>query len=167
MRSACRQCRELLPGYIHRELTPKQRERVSRHLTICPGCYVAYTEQRQLVRELAYSLPRLGGDAPRLDKMRAAVMAEMERPAPPRLRLDQARYGLVALILMTALLLPWSMRQRSYPLPTPPQPETITPQGTAVVAVPTETATLTATLQSNYAPPSVANEATAAATDTP
>lgn len=167
MRSTCRQCRELLPGYIQRELTPKQRERVSRHLTSCPECYVVYSDQRQLVRELTNSLPRLGSDAPRLDKMRAAVMAEMARPAAPRARLDQARLGLVALILVATLLLPWSMRSRSFALPTPPQPETLTPQGTAVVALPTETATLTATLQTNYAPFRASPAANIGATDTP
>ncbi len=164
----CSQCRALLPGYIQRELSPKQRERVSRHLTSCAACYVACGEQRQLERDLAFAVPRIGGDAPRLDKMRAAVAAEMVRPAKraPRVRLYQARYSLAALILMIALLLPWSIRTRSFALPTQPQPETLTPpEGTAVVALPTETITLTATLQSNYAP--ATPSAWASMTDTP
>jgi anti-sigma factor RsiW len=166
MRFACKQCRALLPGYIQRELAPKERERVSRHLNSCAACYVAYTEQRQLVSDLAFAVPRLGGGAPRLDKMRAAIAAEMARPAAhaPRVRLYQARYSLAALILMVALLLPWSMRSRSFALPTPPQPETLTPPGTAVVALPTETFTLTATLQPNYAP---ATPSATSATGTP
>ena len=81
------------------------------------------------------------------------------------MRLYQARYSLAALILMIALLLPWSMRSRSFVLPTQPQPETLTPDGTAVVALPTETTTLTATLQSNYAP--ATPSAWASVTDTP
>ena len=52
MSFTCRHCRALLPGYIQRELTPKQRAWVSRHLNDCADCYVAYMEQRQLVREL-------------------------------------------------------------------------------------------------------------------
>lgn len=152
MRTTCRHCRALLPGYINRELTPPQRARVSRHLNSCAECYVAYIEQRQLVQELATSVPRIGGEPPRLDKMRAAVMAEMAAPNRTKARLDYARYSMAALVLMLAVLLPWSMRAHPFALPTPPQPETVTPSGTAVAALPTETATLTATLQSNYAP---------------
>lgn len=151
---SCRQCRVLLPGYIQRELSPKQRERVSRHLSDCAECYMVYTQQRQLERELAFNVPRMGGAPPRLEKMRAVVMAEMAHPAAkPKSQagLYQARYSLVALILMIALLLPWSIRSHSFALPTPPQPEKTLPQGTAVVVV-TYTATLTATLQANYAP---------------
>ncbi len=161
---SCRQCRALLPGYIQRELAPRQRERVSRHLSSCAACYVAYQEQRQLIRELTVNVPRIGGDAPHLDEIRAAIMAEMAQPAArkPKARMYQARYSLAALILMIAVLLPWSMQSRSFSLPTPPQPVNVTPQGTAVVAavLPTQAATLTATLQSNYAP-------SFGATDTP
>jgi anti-sigma factor RsiW len=157
MRWSCRQYKALLPGYIERELSPKQRERVSRHLSSCAECYVAYTEQRQIVRELAISLPRIGashgeGQAPRLEKIRAGVMSEMRQPKPT-VRLYQARYSLVALILIVTLLMPWTMRGQAFPLPTPPQPEQVNPPGTPVVALPTaDAATLTATLQSNYAP---------------
>ncbi len=157
MRWSCRQYRVLLPGYVERELTPKQRERVSRHLSACAECYEAYAEQRQITRELTTSLPRVGardaaGQAPRLDKIRAGVMAEMRQPKPP-IRLDHARYSLVVLMLMVTLLLPWSMRGQAFSLPTPPQPEQTTPQGTPVVYVPsTDAVTLTATLQANYAP---------------
>ena len=156
---SCRQCRALLPGYIHRELSPRQRSFVSRHLSGCAKCYGVYTAQQQLERELAFAVPRIGerGMPPRLDKMRAAVMAEMARPAAkPKTspHLTQARYSLslAAIILMIALLLPWSIQNHSF-VPTQPRPEKVTPQGTAVIAMPiTETATLTATMQSNYAP---------------
>ncbi|MCC6803068.1 MAG: zf-HC2 domain-containing protein [Anaerolineae bacterium] len=159
MGTTCRQCRALLPGYIHRELSPRQRARVSRHMSACAECYAVYAAQRQLVQELAASVPRIGSGAPRLDKMRAAVMAEMAAPPRPKRRVNQARYSVVALALVVAVLLPWSMRAHSFSLPTLPQPEAVTPQGTAVVAImPTEAATLTATLQSNYAPAPGATE---------
>ena len=153
---SCRQCRALLPGYIQRELNPRQRAFVSRHLSGCAECYVFYMTQKQLERDLTFSVPRIGG-APRLDKMRTAIKAEMTQPAArpkARTKMYQARYSLAALMLMIALLLPWSIQNHSFALPTPPQPEHTTPQGTAVVAMlPTpETATLTATVQSNYAP---------------
>jgi anti-sigma factor RsiW len=174
MRLSCRQCRKLLPGYIGRELTPRQRERVSRHLNTCAECYVALAEQRQLVHELTYSLPRIGASEPRLDKIRAGIMADMRQPEPSksgraRLMRTQARYSFAALVLMIALLLPWSIQSRAFALPTPPQPETTTPQGTPVVlASATEEApTLTATLVSNYAPatPTPAFEAVTSTTE--
>ncbi|MEO8397921.1 MAG: hypothetical protein ABI700_33315 [Chloroflexota bacterium] len=118
-----------------------------------------YTQQQQLERELSFAVPRLGGAPPRLDKMRAVVMAEMARPAAKpksqmqsQARLYQARYSLAALILMIALLLPWSIQNHSFSLPTPPQPEKTLAQGTAVVVLATYTPTLTATVQANYAP---------------
>ncbi|HVU10763.1 MAG TPA: zf-HC2 domain-containing protein [Phototrophicaceae bacterium] len=161
---SCRECRVLLPGYIQRDLTPKQRERVSRHLNTCSECYAAYEEQRVIVRELAINLPRIGSDHAPLDQIRAAVMAEIAQPKPPRrtARL-QARYSVAVLVLMVMLLLPWTFRSyAAEPPPTQPRPENATPSATVmVVASATEAAnTLTATLQSNYAPIS-------GATDTP
>lgn len=165
MRWSCKQYRALLPGYIERELTPRQRERVSRHLNVCPDCYVAYIEQRHLTRELANSLPRVGVAAtnvPRFDQIRAAVMAEVHQPKR-QTRLVDPRFSIAALLLVVAFLLPFSVRERVFALPTPtqPQPEYTAVQGTAVAAASaTNTATLTATLQANYAP-------VIGATDTP
>ncbi len=166
MRWSCTQYRVLIPGYIERELTPRQRERVSRHLNTCSECYLAYIEQRQIVRELASSLPRIGAaaagaSAPRLDSIRAAVMAEIAQPRSRGMRLPQARFSFAALLLVAALLLPWSMRGQVFALPPLTQPEPATPVGTEVAQVsPTGTTTLTATLQANYAP-------VIGATDTP
>ncbi len=160
---SCRECRALLPGYIQRELTPKQRERVSRHLNTCIECYAAYEEQRTLVRELVINVPRIGSDHPPLGQIRAAVMAEIAHPKPRRSAHLQARYSLAVLVLMVMLLLPSTFRSyAAAPPPTPPRPENVTPSGTImIVASATEAAnTLTATLQSNYAPIS-------GATDTP
>jgi anti-sigma factor RsiW len=174
MRLSCRQCRKLLPGYIGRELMPKEREKVSRHLNTCSECYVVYSEQRQLMHELAYSLPRIGA-APRLDKIRAGIMAEMRQPPPKPSKISrarvigtQARYSFAAFALMLALLLPWSIQNRAFALPTLPEPETLTQQGTPIVYAATEAApTLTATLQSNYAPATPTLEAVASATEAP
>ena len=153
MRMSCRECRELLPGYIQRELSPKQRERVSRHLSACSECYAVYVGQRVVVRELAISVPRIGGDHPPLDRIHSAVMSELATPKAQHSGLYHARYSLAALVLMVSLLLPWTFRSYASAPPTPPRPENVTPQGTAVISSPpTEAATLTATLQANYAP---------------
>lgn len=169
MSITCRHYRALLPGYIQRELTPKQRAQVSRHLNECDDCYAAYVDQRQLVRELRVSVPRIGtrdGETPAFDAIRAAVLAQVSPAALPaappattptapigrRMRVDLARYGLVAILMLVVLLLPLSMRSPTFSVPTQPTPDKIIAQGTAVAALPAEPATLTATLQPNYAP---------------
>ncbi len=159
MSFTCRHCRALLPGYIQRELTPKQRVWVSRHLNECDECYVACMEQRQLVRELSTSIPRIGtrGESPPFDALRAAVLAQVAQPGKParsmqRMGVDYARYSIAVLLLVVVLLLPLSTRGRTFNVPTPPTPDQSLPQGTAVAALPAESATLTATLQPNYAP---------------
>ena len=152
MHMGCRECRGLLSGYIQRELSPKQRERVSRHLSACSDCYAVYVGQRDVARELAINMPRLGSEHPPLDKIRAAVMVELAQPKT-HTGLYQARYSLAALVLMVTLLLPWTFRSYASAPPTQPRPENVTPQGTTVISsAPTEAVTLTATLQSNYAP---------------
>ncbi len=159
----CKQCRVLLPGYIQRELAPQQRAQVSRHLNVCADCYAVYMDQRQLVRELSINVPRIGIDtSPHLERIKLAVMADLVRPQKPPVRTyQQARYSLAALLLVIALLVPLTMRSHSFELPTPPRPAMLTPEGTAVAAIfATETATLTATIQTNYAPVS-------GSTDTP
>lgn len=151
----CKQCRVLLPGYIQRELTPQQRAQVSRHLNACAECYTVYMDQRQLVRELSINVPRIGSNAaPNLERIKLAVMSDLAHPKKPALRTYQpARYSLAALLLVIALLVPLTAHSHSFELPTQPRPATLTPEGTAVAAIfATETATLTATIQMNYAP---------------
>lgn len=159
MSFTCRHCRALLPGYIQRELTPKQRAWVSRHLNECDECYVAYRTQQQLVRELRSGIPRIGtrGESPPFDAMRAAVLARVAQPSQPtrsmqRMGVDYARYSIAVLLLVVVLLLPLSTRGQTFSVPTPPTPDKSIPQGTAVAALPAESVTLTATLQPNYAP---------------
>lgn len=166
---SCRDCRSHLAGYIHRELPPKTRERVARHVNQCPACYRLYAEQRDLARELSISLPLVGraGDT-RLDRIWSAVQVEMAAPsALPRRR--SLHYSVVALLLALALIAPAMLAApRLMPsgarvalaVPTQPRPD--------VLIMPAETPTVSAALtaaaqpsiQSNYAP-------AAGVTDTP
>ena len=145
MRFSCRQCRALLPGYIQRELSPKQRTLVRAHLTSCAECYVVYMTQQQLERELSFSVPRMGGAPPPGENAcrrhgggdAPCREAESTHSTKGETLSGTLQSELAALMLMIALLLPWSIRNHSFSLPTPPQPEKVTPQGTAVVALPT------------------------------
>jgi anti-sigma factor RsiW len=122
-----------MTAYLHGELAPRTRQRVTQHIHECPMCYTRYIEERDDQRDLTYFVPLIGReDKPRYDKMWVSIQADLSRPKQPRY---QIRYGLAALMLMVALLLPWTMGQRSTALaalPTQPSPEltaTRTPGG--------------------------------------
>ncbi len=160
MSLTCRPYRALLPGYIQRELSPQQRARVARHLDECAECYAAYMDQRQLVRDLSVSIPRIGtqrDELPPFEMIRAAVLARTVSPVQPAtvgrdLQVTYGRYSLAVLLMVVVLLLPLSMHSQTFNVPTQPTPEKTIAQGTAVAVLPAESTTLTATLQPNYAP---------------
>lgn len=152
----CRTCREHLPGYFDRDLSPKLRAEVAEHLQNCDACYAASVQQRDLSRELARSLPTLGSPVSGLDRIWSAVQADMAQPRREPELLEKARYSVVALIFIIALLLPWTVRGHRLALPPPPTPAISTPKGTPVgVAFAPYTITfssLTPPIQSNNAP---------------
>ena len=148
----CRTCREYLPGYLQRDLHPKLRAEVAAHLESCDTCYVLSVQQRDLAR----SLPTVGSPVSGLDRIWSAVQADMAQPRREPEGLEKARYSVVALIFIIALLLPWTVRGQRLVLPTPPTPAVSTPKGTPVgVAFAPYTITftsLTPPIQSNNAP---------------
>jgi hypothetical protein len=97
---------------------------MTQHIQACPMCYTVYIQQRDIQRDLAYYVPLIGQEkTPRYDKMWASIQADMSRPKQQQYHM---RYGLAALMLMLALLLPWTMGQRTKAreaLPTQPSPE--------------------------------------------
>lgn len=140
----CQDCQAHLVAYLHNELSPHLRRRVAYHLDDCAACYVRYTQQRDLARELHNAVPLLGRDhTARVDRVWAAVQSELIQPRPTPL-LMRARYGLMLLSLLLALLFPWALggqRLTSAAPPTQPPPllairtAEITepgPQGTAI-----------------------------------
>lgn len=136
---ACRHCQAHMNAYIHGELSPKARIRISRHLDRCASCYAVYIRERELTRELEQRVPLIGlTSAPQLAHIWAAVQADIApRPTPKRTDWGAPlRFGLVALMFMVALLLPLSMRGRDIALamPLPPEPQAVVErhQATAV-----------------------------------
>lgn len=117
----CKGCQFHMTAYLHGELAPQVRQRMTQHIQRCPICYTVYVQQRDMQRDLAYYMPLLG-TAPRYDKMWASIQAGMARPREQRY---QVRYAFAALMLVLALLLPWTMGRGPLALaalPTQPSP---------------------------------------------
>lgn len=149
----CRFCREHLPGYIARELTPAARSQVAAHIQTCNACYAAYVQQREVSGELARTLPALGGALPRLDRVWTGIQADMQQPKRAPIRHNQAGYTLIALLLMITLLVHSSLNARHFSLPTPPTPAALNTPSTPVAAVlVTYTVRFTPPVQPNHAP---------------
>lgn len=149
----CRVCREHLPGYISRELSPAARSQVAAHIETCDACYAAYVQQRELTSELTRTLPELGGARPRLDHIWAGIEADIRQPKRTTIKLDQARYSLAVLLLMIALLLPWTIRSHQFSLPTPPTPDVVnTPSTPVAISLVKAVDEITPPVQPNHAP---------------
>jgi anti-sigma factor RsiW len=167
----CRRCRADLPAYIHRELTPRRRQRVSQHLTACADCYRAYREHSDLDRELRSIYSAGAPSNAQLQHMWQGVRAEL-RPAQgqmyPRWRM---RYSAALAVLALAIMLPWTFQEgRALAVPLPPTPQIVNqtdsrlPQVVMSLSTPAPAATrtrqATPVFQPNDAP-------TLLATDTP
>lgn len=123
---SCHTCQTKLVPYLHRQLSPRLQRRVSQHLDGCPVCYAAYLSQHELSNELSAGLKRIGQpNVPQMQKMWAAVNADMQRPQTVSRR-PLGRYGVVLLIFVLALVLPWSLDKQSvvHAIPNQPLPAT-------------------------------------------
>lgn len=120
----CRYCRANLDAFMDRALTPRARRRVARHIDSCPSCYEVYTLRRELRRELQQAIPLVGrGHTPDFERIWGAVRVEIPRPSG---RQAQFRYGFAALLLLLALLVPFTMgnHELTRAVPVPPVPYT-------------------------------------------
>ena len=74
----------LLSTYIHDELPPHLRARVSRHVQHCDRCYAALRREEDLARLLQAELPLLGAPSRgQLNRLLPGILAEVNpRPAP-------------------------------------------------------------------------------------
>ncbi len=102
----------LLAAYVHDELPPHLRERVSRHVQGCDACYAALCRQREIDRVLQDELRGLGAPRPeQLVRLLPGILAEAApaRPAHrsrrPGLGLAMA-FSMLLILLMPALLMP-------------------------------------------------------------
>ncbi len=111
-----------LTAYLHGELAPHLRERVSRHVRECDRCYAALCRERELARELGESMPTFG--APRSDQL-ARVLSSILIEAGNSRGLSMARLspaGMVLLFGLVLLLLPALAMPRITVASAPDQP---------------------------------------------
>jgi anti-sigma factor RsiW len=74
----------LLPAYVARELDPRRRMRVAKHLSNCAECRAALIRESNLARDLKATMPHIGEPRPgQLARLWPAIRAEIAR-APRR-----------------------------------------------------------------------------------
>ncbi len=121
----CGECRTLLSGYIGRELSREARAQVASHIDTCNACYSSYLQQREITGELRQLLPAIGqAETSRLENIWSAVQTGISQPRISPFQKDPARFGIAALIVVAAVLLPWFISQQRLviSLPLPPTP---------------------------------------------
>lgn len=133
----CRECQFHLVAYIHNELPPHLRRRVSYHLDDCSACYGVYIQQRDLARDLQNVVPMVGrGEKPRLDRVWSAVQTDMTKPRRISI-FYQTRYGLALMAAVLGLLFPWVVGSQNVTLAAPPtQPAPLLAVQTAGITAP-------------------------------
>lgn len=127
----------LLTAYIHGELPPHLRERVTRHIGACDACYAALLRERELARLLAEELPGLGSPRPeQLARLLPGILAQADRgPAerPQGLPGFGLALGLSLVLTLTVPLLLASPRAAANALPNQPAPAMIVATATQSV----------------------------------
>jgi len=109
-----------LAAYLHGELPPHLRERVSRHIGECDACYAALCRERDLARTLGDAMPAFG--APRGDQL-ARVLAGILAGSGQAAAWRMPRAGLALLLsLALLLLLPALVTPRAAAVHAPEQP---------------------------------------------
>lgn len=155
----CRVYRLQLDAFLDGRLAPRARQRLACHLDHCPACDRVYNLRRDLRRELTQAVPLVGRDhAPDFDRMWQAVRAELPRPVSRQMPF---RYGLVMLLVVVALLVPFTLGHHdgARPIPNQPVPQleqaTRTPDRSGPVAQMTAVASVTLDSSQAALPPTL------------
>ncbi len=117
-----RYCKVHMARFVSRDLSPAVRQRVARYIDECPDCYREYMRHREFNHKLSQNLPALGIPSQRqLDSVWRALQSDLSAGDKPSRDLrDFARrsslqfsYGLAALAICLALLLPAALGYRA------------------------------------------------------
>jgi anti-sigma factor RsiW len=112
----CHAVQSHLTAYIHGELPLKARRRVAAHLEHCSRCQSAYQRQRARVHELEREVPRIGQPQHgQLARIWSKVQTELHTPSPRPSFRYRAAYGLAAVILMVAMIVPYALSRTETP----------------------------------------------------
>lgn len=126
MNYQCRYCKARMTAFIHGELELNVRRRVARHLDECANCDAEYQHRRELAQALQERVAHIGQPKTRqLQKIWGGVQRDLQ-PGERSAHLSPARYGLAALVLVVALLLPLTLGNHGvqFNIPTHPAPAT-------------------------------------------
>jgi anti-sigma factor RsiW len=152
----CHYTRPRLDAFIDGELSPRVRRRVAQHLDRCPHCDRRYIQRRALRRELQRALPLVGHAVePDYAALWQGIRSELPRRTPPR----KFRYGLVMMMIMLALVVPFTMGNGRVTQTPPQQPVPQVQAGTVAHDVtdtqPLATAVASATQAGDTTPPTI------------
>ena len=124
-----RYCKARMAAYLNGEMSLASRRRMARYIDECPDCYAEYRRQLDVTRELESSVGGLGRpDRPQLRRIWSNVQTNIQYEATSHQPAEHAprrpaRYGLVLLAFLVAVLLPWTLGNRNVPsIPSQPAP---------------------------------------------
>ncbi len=103
----CAECRDKLPAYLDRQLTPQKQQCVALHLQYCDACREVYAQSTDVSATLMrqFQVHGAAGD-PQLSRMWANVQAEIEPVRAPA-GVDKLRIGVAALVFVVTCVMPW------------------------------------------------------------
>lgn len=123
----CQFVQNRMPAFINNECSVRERRLIGQHLDECAACDAVYRQQRRAQREMQSELPRLGmPDQGRLALIWERVEQELATP-PQRVPSKVApriswHYGLVAVLAVFMLAVPWVMDSNPVHASVPSQP---------------------------------------------
>lgn len=114
----------LLTTYIHDELPPHLRARVTRHVQHCDRCYAALRREEDLTRVLQAEMPLFGAPARgQLNRLLPGILAEVAPRPAPRSGFQGAGFAVALVVtLLVALFVPTLTGPRAVADYAPSQP---------------------------------------------
>lgn len=128
-----RYCKVHMMAYINGELSLAARRRIARYIAEDPACYAEYMRQLDIARELEHRMQCVGRPAmPQLERIWAQVQTNIHAAPVQRPQSRRVRYGLLLLVALLVLILPWALANRNVApnIPSQPAPEVSLRRGT-------------------------------------
>jgi anti-sigma factor RsiW len=139
----------LITRYVHGQLRPIQRARVTNHVRMCVNCRVALAREENLAADLRHEMPLIGqASAGQLAQVWAGVWQEIGTPRP-RSRLHGTTWlpglgAMLAVLLLVIVAVPLLIHGglRAEAAPLQPRPEIMVATASPTVGVTDEAISL-------------------------